>query len=120
MLPRHRGLISHRVGRLPQGLAVFHRRIEVLDPLKRKQLLKGLIQLAEEGAIQIFADYLTEQVDIVGAVGTLQFDVLAHRLESEYRVAAKLSPLPFTLCRWIIGDNFDPKTFRRGQGNVCA
>ena len=105
---------------IPHFSPELFRRVEVLDPLKRKQLLKGLIQLAEEGAIQIFADYLTEQVDIVGAVGTLQFDVLAHRLESEYRVAAKLSPLPFTLCRWIIGDNFDPKTFRRGQGNVCA
>jgi peptide chain release factor 3 len=95
-------------------------RIRVGDPLKRKQLLKGLLQLAEEGAIQVFADFITEAVDIVGAVGRLQFDVLKARLETEYRVDAILETLPYTMCRWIVGDDFDPKSYRRGQGNTCA
>lgn len=105
---------------IPHFSPELFRRIRVGDPLKRKQLLKGLLQLAEEGAIQIFADYLTESVDIVGAVGQLQFDVLKARLETEYRVDAILETLPYTMCRWVIGEGFDPKTFRRGQGNICA
>lgn len=105
---------------IPHFSPELFRRVRAADPLKRKQLLKGLEQLAEEGAIQLFADYVTEQVDIVGAVGVLQFEVLVHRLATEYRVEAVLDPLSFTSCRWVIGDGFDPKTFRRGQGNICA
>jgi peptide chain release factor 3 len=105
---------------IPHFSPELFRRVRVTDPLKRKQLLKGLTQLAEEGAIQIFADYTTEQIDIVGAVGVLQFEVLAHRLETEYRVEAVLEPLPFTVCRWVLGEGFEPKNFRRGQGNICA
>ncbi len=105
---------------IPHFSPELFRRIRTADPLKRKQLMKGVMQLAEEGAIQVFADYITEQVDIVGAVGGLQFDVLAARLETEYRVEPILEALPFTLCRWIVGEGFDPKTFRRGQGNICA
>ncbi|MEC9071965.1 MAG: peptide chain release factor 3, partial [Myxococcota bacterium] len=107
-----------------EGIPLFSpelfRRISVKDPLKRKQLLKGLTQLAEEGAIQVFADFTTEQLDIVGAVGQLQFDVLAHRLSSEYNVEAVLSPMSFIACRWVVGPGFNPRTFRRGQGNICA
>ncbi|MGM0578695.1 MAG: peptide chain release factor 3 [Myxococcota bacterium] len=105
---------------IPHFSPELFQRIRVADPLRRKQLNKGLEQLAEEGAIQLFADYTTEKLDIVGAVGTLQFDVLAHRLKSEYKVEAILEPLPFTACRWVVGEGFDPKTFRRGQGNICA
>ena len=105
---------------IPHFSPELFRRIRVGDPLKRKQLLKGLLQLAEEGAIQVFADFITESVDIVGAVGQLQFDVLKARLETEYRVDAILETLPYTMCRWVIGEGFDPKSFRRGQGNICA
>ncbi len=105
---------------IPHFSPELFRRVRVGDPLKRKQLLKGLTQLAEEGAIQIFSDYVTEQVDIVGAVGTLQFDVLASRLASEYNTESILETLPYTLCRWIVGPGFEPSTFRRGQGNICA
>ena len=105
---------------IPHFSPELFRRVRVGDPLKRKQLLKGLLQLAEEGAIQLFSDFVTEQVDIVGAVGVLQFEVLGHRLASEYNSEAILETLPFTACRWIVGDGFDPKTFRRGQGNICA
>ncbi|MEZ4268468.1 MAG: peptide chain release factor 3 [Myxococcota bacterium] len=105
---------------IPHFSPELFRRIRIGDPLRRKQLMKGLEQLAEEGAIQIFADYVTEQVDIVGAVGSLQFDVLAHRLRDEYSVEAIMEGLPFTVCRWVVGEDFDPRTFRRGQGNICA
>jgi peptide chain release factor 3 len=105
---------------IPHFSPELFRRIRVGDPLKRKQLLKGMLQLAEEGAIQVFSDFITESVDIVGAVGQLQFDVLKARLETEYRVDAILETLPYTMCRWVIGEGFDPKSFRRGQGNICA
>jgi peptide chain release factor 3 len=109
-----------RFAGIPHFSPEHFRRIRVGEPLKRKQLARGLEQLAEEGAIQIFADYVTGQLDIVGAVGTLQFDVLIHRLETEYSVKAITSPEPYTLCRWVIGPHFDPRTFKRGQGTICA
>ncbi|MFT7583101.1 MAG: peptide chain release factor 3, partial [Myxococcota bacterium] len=86
---------------IPHFSPALFRRIRVADPLTRKQLIKGLTQLAEEGAIQVFSDYTTDQRDIVGAVGTLQFEVLEHRLKSEYRVDAIMTTLPYTLCRWV-------------------
>lgn len=107
-------------GGIPHFSPELFRRVQANDPLKRKQLLKGLTQLAEEGAIQVFADYISEQVEIVGAVGVLQFEVLAHRLKHEYRVDATLTTLPYVACRWVVGDGFNPKTFRKGQGNLCA
>jgi len=105
---------------IPHFSPELFRHIRVGDPLKRKQLLKGLSQLAEEGAIQVFSDYHTDASDIVGAVGTLQFDVLESRLAIEYRVDAILKPLPYVLCRWVVGAGFDPKTFQRGQGSLLA
>ncbi len=105
---------------IPHFSPELFQKIRVGDPLKRKQLIKGLEQLSEEGAIQVYSDYITEQSDIVGAVGSLQFEVLAHRLESEYNVKAILTGLPYTVCRWIVGDGFDPKTFQRGQGSTLA
>ena len=105
---------------IPHFSPEHFRRVRVADPLKRKQLQKGLTQLAEEGAIQVFADWSTEIQDIVGAVGTLQFDVLASRLAAEYSVEAILTPLPYVLCRWIVGPSFDERTFQRGQGSLLA
>lgn len=72
------------------------------EPLKRKQLKKGLEQLGEEGVVQIF--YQPDGRDVqplVGVVGALQFEVLLHRLHSEYNVEAKLERLRFTQARWI-------------------
>ncbi|MFT7580817.1 MAG: peptide chain release factor 3 [Myxococcota bacterium] len=68
---------------------------------------------------------------MVGAVGTLQFEVLEHRLKSEYRVDAIMTTLPYTLCRWVrskpgtaaAGDTkkaFNPRTYQRGQGSLLA
>ena len=79
--------------------------------MKRKQFIKGTSQIAQEGAIQIFQelDAGMEEV-IVGVVGTLQFDVLKHRLESEYNVEIIMSSLPYQFIRWIGNKDLDPKT----------
>jgi peptide chain release factor 3 len=79
-------------------------RISVPDPLRRKHLDKGLRQLSEEGAAQVFyEESMVGPRPIVGAVGRLQFDVLLHRLEHEYGVEARLEPLPYTRARWVTG-----------------
>jgi peptide chain release factor 3 len=79
-------------------------RISVRDPLRRKHLDKGLRQLSEEGAAQVF--YATTHAGpepLVGAVGRLQFDVLLHRLQNEYGVAATLQSVPYGHARWVAG-----------------
>ncbi len=79
-------------------------RVIVPDPLRRKHLDKGLLELSEEGAIQVFfSDGDAGPAPVVGAVGALQFDVLLHRLEHEYGVVARLEPLPYRDARWVTG-----------------
>lgn len=88
--------------------------VEVKDALKRKQLAKGLEQLSEEGAIQVFRQpYLGEKDTIVGAVGQLQFEVLKFRLEKEYNALCQLRPLAFQFARWVDGEGFDQQKFER-------
>ena len=78
--------------------------IRMEDALRRKHLDRGLRHLAEEGTILLlFAPSITGPVPIVGAVGTLQFDVLLDRLEREYAVTARLERLPFHCARWVTG-----------------
>ena len=77
-------------------------RVRQVDTMKRKQFIKGINQIAQEGAIQIFQEFNTGMEDIiVGVVGVLQFDVLKFRLENEYNVDIKLEPLPYEHIRWI-------------------
>ncbi|TVP79073.1 MAG: peptide chain release factor 3 [Gemmatimonadales bacterium] len=79
-------------------------RVQVPDPLRRKHLDKGLKELSEEGAVQVFyQDGVTGPAPVVGAVGPLQFEVLLHRLEHEYGVEARLEPLPYRDARWVTG-----------------
>jgi peptide chain release factor 3 len=79
-------------------------RVQVPDPLRRKHLDKGLLELSEEGAIQVFfSDMGGSPAPVVGAVGPLQFDVLLHRLEHEYGVTARLDPMPYGDARWVQG-----------------
>ena len=80
-------------------------RITQVDTLKRKQFVKGMEELAQEGAIQIFRELGAgmESV-IVGVVGVLQFEVLERRLKAEYRVEVRRQPLPYTDIRWIQND----------------
>ena len=79
-------------------------RVELLDPLKRKQLQKGIHQLAEEGTLQLFEEPGREKDPIVGVVGKLQFDVLIYRLENEYGAKIRFNMLPYTLARWVESD----------------
>ncbi len=77
-------------------------RVRQMDTMKRKQFVKGITQIAQEGAIQIFQEYNTGMEEIiVGVVGVLQFDVLRYRLENEYNVDIRLEPLPYEHIRWI-------------------
>ena len=77
-------------------------KIRQVDTMKRKQFVKGVTQIAQEGAIQIFQEFNTGMEEIiVGVVGVLQFDVLKFRLESEYNVEIRLEPLPYEHIRWI-------------------
>ncbi|WP_066715487.1 peptide chain release factor 3 [Clostridium sp. Marseille-P299] len=83
-------------------------KLRQVDTMKRKQFIKGVTQIAQEGAIQIFQEFNTGMEEIiVGVVGVLQFDVLKFRLESEYGVEVRLEPLPFEHIRWIENDDID-------------
>ena len=77
-------------------------RVRQVNTMKRKQFIKGINEIAQEGAIQIFQEFNTgmEEV-IVGVVGTLQFDVLNYRLQHEYNVEIRLEKLPYEYIRWI-------------------
>ncbi|SCH32354.1 Peptide chain release factor 3 [uncultured Blautia sp.] len=77
-------------------------RVRLLDTMKRKQFVKGITQIAHEGAIQIFQELFGNMEEIiVGVVGVLQFDVLKFRLENEYNVEIRLENLPYEHIRWI-------------------
>ena len=77
-------------------------KVRQVDTMKRKQFIKGISQIAQEGAIQIFQElYGNMEEIIVGVVGVLQFDVLKYRLENEYNVEIRLENLPYEHIRWI-------------------
>ena len=77
-------------------------RVRQIDTMKRKQFVKGITQIAQEGAIQVFQEWMTGMEEIiVGVVGVLQFEVLEYRLKNEYNVDVILERLPFEHIRWI-------------------
>ncbi len=83
-------------------------RVRQVDTMKRKQFVKGIEQIAQEGAIQIFQEFNTGMEEIiVGVVGVLQFEVLKYRLENEYNVEIKLEPLPYEHIRWVESKDMD-------------
>ncbi len=94
------------------------RRVRVKNALKSKPLQKGLHQLGEEGAIQVFRQPHGDKDPVVGAVGVLQFDVLRYRLESEYGVAVQLETMPYELARWITGTGLDPRAVDRDPSTL--
>jgi peptide chain release factor 3 len=87
---------------IPSFAPEMFQRAILRNPLKLKQLQKGLHQLAEEGATQLFRPLGSNDM-ILGAVGTLQFDVVASRLENEYGVDAIFESYPIAIARWIKG-----------------
>ena len=80
-------------------------RVTQVDTMKRKQFVKGMEQIAQEGAIQIFRDLGSgmEEV-IVGVVGVLQLEVLEYRLKNEYNVDIRMQQLPYEHLRWVLND----------------
>ncbi len=98
-----------RFSSIPIFAPEFFARVRPEDSMKRKQFLKGLAQLAEEGAIQLFTRTETGFEELlVGVVGQLQFDVLEHRLQSEYNVTMLKDSLSFRFVRWIEGETPAP------------
>ncbi|KAA0889602.1 peptide chain release factor 3 [Pusillimonas sp. ANT_WB101] len=85
--------------------------VEVKDPLRTKQLRVGLTQLGEEGAIQVFRPEIAGGTLLLGAVGQLQFEVVAHRLKTEYGADARMMPSRYNLARWFTAE--DPKILRK-------
>ncbi len=85
---------------IPNFAPELFRRARLRDPLKLKQLQKGLAQLSEEGATQFFRPLMGNDL-ILGAVGTLQFDVVAYRLKDEYGVEAIFEPVSVATARWV-------------------
>jgi len=97
---------------IPSFAPEHFRRVRLQSPLKAKQLQKGLLQLTEEGAVQLFRP-LARNDYILGAVGVLQFDVTIARLKAEYGVEADYEPVNYSLARWVTCD--DPKRLAEFQ-----
>ena len=91
---------------IPHFAPELFRKIRLKDPMKAKQLQKGLQQLSEEGSTQVFSPLRSSDL-IVGAVGQLQFDVVAYRLQDEYKVEAMYEPVNVYTARWV--DSEDPR-----------
>ena len=85
---------------IPNFAPELFRRVVLRDPLKAKALRKGLVQLSEEGATQVFRPLENNDL-ILGAVGILQFDVVAHRLLHEYGVECSFEAVPVVTARWL-------------------
>ena len=97
---------------IPKFAPEYFSRISIVNSLKRKQFIKGITQLAEEGTIQVFKIPNTGVEElIIGVVGVLQFDVLEYRLKNEYDVDVKMERLPYRYIRWVEADKFNPDTF---------
>ena len=93
---------NFRFGGIPTFAPEHFARVRQIDTMKRKQFMKGVTEIAQEGAIQIFQEYRMglEEI-IVGVVGVLQLDVLKFRLENEYKVEVAMESLPYEFIRWI-------------------
>ncbi|TCT12976.1 peptide chain release factor 3 (bRF-3) [Natranaerovirga pectinivora] len=97
---------------IPQFAPEHFAKVSTPNSLKRKQFLKGVEQLAEEGTIQVYRrpNIGTNEL-IIGVVGILQFDVLEYRIKHEYGVEISINQLPHRYIRWVDMEKFDPNTF---------
>jgi peptide chain release factor 3 len=102
---------------IPNFAPELFRRAQLRDPLKTKALQKGLIQLCEEGATQLFRPLRNNDL-ILGAVGILQFEVVAHRLKTEYNVDCIFEPVNVNTARWVSSD--DDKRFTEFKDKAVA
>ncbi|MBI5610368.1 MAG: peptide chain release factor 3 [Deltaproteobacteria bacterium] len=113
---------------VPSFAPELFRRVRLRDPMKQKQLQKGLTEVCEEGAAQLFRPLIGSEW-IVGAVGSLQFDVIAARLREEYNVDATFEGLALQVCRWVqckdaavqakLEDSATRDLYQDGHGNLC-
>lgn len=87
--------------KLPQFSPEHFARVTVKNTLKYKQFHKGIEQLSEEGAIQVFRQANRTEDMVLGAVGQLQFEVFQYRIKSEYGAEVGLTYLPYSFARWI-------------------
>ncbi|AHF01057.1 peptide chain release factor 3 [Thiomicrospira aerophila AL3] len=95
---------------IPNFAPELFRRARLKDPMKMKALQKGLTQLSEEGATQLYRPISNNDL-ILGAVGVLQFEVVAQRLADEYNVACQFEPVNVATARWVIGDKAEISKF---------
>lgn len=113
---------------VPNFAPELFRRVRLRDPMKAKQLQKGLEQVCEEGAAQLFRPILGSDY-IVGALGQLQFEVIEARLRDEYGVDAAFEGLSLQVCRWVsfdkpdlrkkFEDTYTRDLFTDGEQNLC-
>jgi len=88
---------------IPSFAPEIMKKITTTNPLKSKHLNKALIQFAEEGIIKLFKTRVGD-IKIIGVIGILQFDVLKHRIETEYTIPVKFEETQYNTARWLIGD----------------
>ncbi|MGE5633031.1 MAG: peptide chain release factor 3 [Caulobacteraceae bacterium] len=108
-----------------EGIPIFapehFAKVYTKNSMKRKQFMKGIEQLSEEGAIQIFQqqDAIAQEF-IIGVVGVLQLEVLEYRLKNEYGVDICVEHLPYKYIRWVKTEEFNPKTFKLTTDTIIA
>ena len=95
---------------IPTFAPEYFARVRPIDTMKRKQFIKGVTQVAQEGAIQVFKElHIGMEEIIVGVVGILQFEVLEYRLKNEYSVDIRMEQLSYRYVRWIEDKELDPE-----------
>ena len=104
---------------IPHFAPELFRRVRARNPLRSKQLDKGLRQLAEEGAMQVFFPLASNDA-VLGAVGSLQFDLVAFRLDDEYRADCVFEPASVFTVRWVTGEPAALEDFRRKNADRLA
>lgn len=93
---------------IPTFAPEYFARVRTIDTMKRKQFIKGMTEISQEGAIQVFKEInIGIEEIIVGVVGVLQFEVLEYRMKYEYNVDIKMDRLPFKYVRWIESSNLE-------------
>ena len=99
---------------IPSFAPEHFRKVRLLNPMKSKALEKGLVQLAEEGATQVFKPLMGADW-VIGAVGLLQFEVVMHRLEFEYGVKVSFEPVSYVTARWVTGEKKKVEEFEKKE-----
>ncbi|MGE5678511.1 MAG: EF-Tu/IF-2/RF-3 family GTPase, partial [Pseudomonadota bacterium] len=108
-----------------EGIPVFapehFAKVYTKNSMKRKQFMKGIDQISEEGAIQIFQqqDSIAQEF-MIGVVGVLQLEVLEYRLKNEYGVDVSIDHTPYKYIRWVKSPDFNPRTVRLTTDTMIA